>query len=907
MPITRMHRLAAGLLAVASAACAPAGDRVVAPDAPPVSATPSPAVGLAALPSVHLSEIHYDNVGADVDERIEITAPAGTDLSGWSVVLYNGSNGTSYDTRALVDTVPDQCDGRGTVVLAYPPNGIQNGDPDGVALVNGTTVVEFLSWEGTFAAANGPAAGLTSVDIGVAETASTPVGESLQRTSAGWSPPAPHTFGACNPDSDVEVATVTVSPDEATIVEGATRAFSASARAENGDPAPATFAWSTGDAAVATVDPATGVVTGVAAGTTTVRATAQNGVFDEATVTVVAPSGVPPVRFSEIHYDNAGEDVGEAIEIEAPAGTSLAGWSVVLYNGSNGAPYDTRALSGTVADQCDGRGTIAVEYPPNGIQNGSPDAFALVNGETVVEFLSYEGTLTAVGGPADGLTSADIGVAEAASTPIGQSLQRAPDGTWSGPAPASFGACNGGGGEPPPPGNTISFSGRDAGDPPLPVGFEDQLFATLRSGATTIPTTFTWRSETPSIASVDEDGVVRALAAGTATIRATAEDGTTATYALPTRVGAEGPAEYAGNTEFGIPTDGDPSDDYILEREEFTASYNRLRNIPNWVSYNLDANDLGGEDRCDCFTFDPLLPATFARYTTADYTGAGAAAGYGIDRGHLAPSADRTSGSLDNARTFYFSNIIPQAADNNQGPWASFENHLRDLVRGEGRELYVVTGAYGSRGTVKDEGVITIPERTWKVVLVLPAGRGLADVDDPSDVLEVIAIDLPNAPGIRNDPWQSFRTTVDAIEAASGYDLLARLPDATERVLEAQLNVRNYAMDIRPSPLSLANTPVVNAVLLSRPDFDATLVDAANVRLVVNGGAEVQPNRRGAAVNTSVADFDGDGRADRLVAFRMSDLRAAGFSASARDLVLRPAGASPAWEARDATPPTVTP
>ena len=40
----------------------------------------------------------------------------------------------------------------------------------------------------------------------------------------------------------------------------------------------------------------------------------------------------------------------------------------------------------------------------------------------VVEFLSYEGTMTALGGPADGRTSTDIGVAEPSSTPIGQSL-----------------------------------------------------------------------------------------------------------------------------------------------------------------------------------------------------------------------------------------------------------------------------------------------------------------------------------------------------------------------------------------------------------------------------------------------------------------------------------------------------
>ena len=40
-----------------------------------------------------------------------------------------------------------------------------------------------------------------------------------------------------------------------------------------------------------------------------------------------------PVRFSEIHYDNVGTDVQEAIEVSGPAGTDLTGWTVVLYNG----------------------------------------------------------------------------------------------------------------------------------------------------------------------------------------------------------------------------------------------------------------------------------------------------------------------------------------------------------------------------------------------------------------------------------------------------------------------------------------------------------------------------------------------------------------------------------------------
>ncbi len=218
---------------------------------------------------------------------------------------------------------------------------------------------------------------------------------------------------------------------------------------------------------------------------------------------------------------------------------------------------------------------------------------------------------------------------------------------------------------------------------------------------------------------------------------------------------------------------------------QLTASYNALLGTPNWVSYELDPTHFGLEDRCDCFTFDQSLPAAFARYTTADYTGAGAFHGYGIDRGHLARSFDRTSASLDNARTFYFTNIIPQAADLNQGPWAILENHLGDLARTGGKEVYIVAGVAGSKGTVKDEGKIVIPASTWKVAVVVPHDTGLANIVDYRD-LEVIAVNMPNEPGVRGVNWETYRTTVDDIEALTGYDLLSLLPDKVETAVESE-------------------------------------------------------------------------------------------------------------------------
>src|SRR5262245_52167181 len=57
---------------------------------------------------VFINEIHYDNVGTDTAEAIEIAGPAGTDLSGWTLVLYNGANGLVYHIRALNGVIPDQ-------------------------------------------------------------------------------------------------------------------------------------------------------------------------------------------------------------------------------------------------------------------------------------------------------------------------------------------------------------------------------------------------------------------------------------------------------------------------------------------------------------------------------------------------------------------------------------------------------------------------------------------------------------------------------------------------------------------------------------------------------------------------------------------------------------------------------
>ena len=577
---------------------------------------------------------------------------------------------------------------------------------------------------------------------------------------------------------------VSLTPVLDTIDVGDSTLFTATVTASDGSSTAGTaITWRSTNPAVATVS-ATGRVRGLTAGGSAIIAATATGAADTAGVVVVTPPPpLPSVRISEFHYDNVGTDVNEAIEVEGPAGTDLAGWRIVLYNGNGGAPYDTLDLTGVLASQCAGRGTAWTWAP--GLQNGSPDGMALVNPrDSVVEFLTYEGAFAATSGAAQGVAPTSVPVSQEPAPAVGQSLQRDATGLWSLRA-ASLGYCTG---TTPPTQNVVSFSGRTNSDPALPVGFEDQLFATLRSGTTgdVIGTTFTWSSDTPAIATVDSRGVVRAVTAGTAIIRATAGDGTTSTYPTRTRLATAGTsAAYAGNTEFGDPSDGDATDEVIIRRAEFTTSFDAGRGIPNWVSYALELSHIGAEDRCDCYTYDPELPSA-GRYTTADYTGAGTAAGYGIDRGHLARSADRTGGALDNARTFYFSNIIPQTADNNQGPWAALETYLAELAVVGGKEVYIIAGASGSKGTVKSEGRITIPATVWKVAVILPRNAGLSSITSAADV-QVVAVVMPNDAGIRTNTWQSYRTTIDAVETLSGRDLLRLLPDAIEAEIEARV------------------------------------------------------------------------------------------------------------------------
>lgn len=136
-------------------------------------------------------------------------------------------------------------------------------------------------------------------------------------------------------------------------------------------------------------------------------------------------------------------------------------------------------------------------------------------------------------------------------------------------------------------------------------------------------------------------------------------------------------------------------------------------------------------------------------------------------------------------------NMVSQVPRSNQQIWAGLEDYCRTLV-GSDNELYIVCGSYGRGGTgangfsvTLDNGRVTAPARLWKVVVELPVG--ISDASRMTTSTRVIAIDSPNDNAL-NTAWGGYRTTVDAIEAATGVDVLSAVHTSTQAIIEARMD-----------------------------------------------------------------------------------------------------------------------
>ena len=286
------------------------------------------------------------------------------------------------------------------------------------------------------------------------------------------------------------------------------------------------------------------------------------------------------------------------------------------------------------------------------------------------------------------------------------------------------------------------------------------------------------------------------------------------------------PAEHLvmGNPS-GAVTDVNIPLNYLMMKPQYALSYNNDKGTPNWTSWHLDSTwTTGVAERQDDFRSDDTLPLSF-KHVSNGYQ----FATYGFQRGHMCPSADRTSSLADNLATFLMTNIVPQASGNNEGPWRKVETYIRNQLSGTANELYIISGGTGIGGTsltgpwdsiIDTAGnTITVPDVTWKVVMVLPNATG-DDLSRVATSTRTFAVIMPNDDNIRPDQWEKYLATVDQVEALSGYDFYSNVPAAVQEVIEARLDAENDTPPVTSDQTKTTLKDQAVAVTLSATDFN---------------------------------------------------------------------------------------
>lgn len=221
------------------------------------------------------------------------------------------------------------------------------------------------------------------------------------------------------------------------------------------------------------------------------------------------------------------------------------------------------------------------------------------------------------------------------------------------------------------------------------------------------------------------------------------------------------------------------TDNYLMVKPQYAMSYNSKTKTANWVSWQLNRSWMGSADRKNDFRPDDTLPDAWYKVRPTDYTGSG------YDRGHIAPSADRTRNEADNSSTFLMTNMMPQVPELNRGVWGDLEDYSRDLVR-QGKELYIVAGPVGRKGSIGRKEKIAVPTKTWKVILVLDRqGLGMQGVDANTRTIAVI---IPNDASVKGRGWKSFRVSVKQLERETGLNFFSNVPPQIQQVIENKVD-----------------------------------------------------------------------------------------------------------------------
>lgn len=212
----------------------------------------------------------------------------------------------------------------------------------------------------------------------------------------------------------------------------------------------------------------------------------------------------------------------------------------------------------------------------------------------------------------------------------------------------------------------------------------------------------------------------------------------------------------------------------IKEYTGFTVNFNSDNHTPNYVGWELLAEELDGEiSRSNNFWYD------------ADIDGCPDIPDYkrsGYDRGHLYPAADAKWDPQSMADCFSFANMTPQCHSLNSGAWKTLEDKERIWAKRDNR-LIIIAGPVYTPSDTKRIGKIgvRVPSGFFKVMLA-------PDVENPRAIAFIYPNDI--APG----NMQNYSMSVDEAETITGFDFFSALPDSIENIIESRSSFKEWNM-----------------------------------------------------------------------------------------------------------------
>ena len=406
---------------------------------------------------IWINEIHYDNAGTDSTEFVEVVASG--IVSQAFIHLYNGINGTPYDS-VLLDTLNWKNTAEGFRLTAWYPESIQNGAPDGMALIVSNEIISAISYEGTFTGTAGPASGYVFSDIGIFESGLLPESWSLQKQGHGnrdehfwWKLDHSSSPGDKNrnqeftylPEISVDI-TDTIrfgevpygnhSDSRKIVFSGVNISQPIEIYIPFGYELSKDVSFSTNYTAanpyrrfpVADFIPPDTVFIRFCPPQRDGQDYSSQLIFENQEtsplfIQLEGREGIPEIPngwINEFHYDNTGTDTLEFVEVilQYPERYLEDKISLTLFNGSNLQSYRIYGLADAIPGFRDDLGFEFFTFLTPGIQNG-PDAILLSYGEVFLDFISYEGVLE----PWPGITSIRVLPEENGDTPPLSSIQ----------------------------------------------------------------------------------------------------------------------------------------------------------------------------------------------------------------------------------------------------------------------------------------------------------------------------------------------------------------------------------------------------------------------------------------------------------------------------------------------------